>query len=39
MSGMQSESAIIIIIPMIFKSLGVQWSTFLISLELVVLVS
>jgi len=35
---MQPASTIIIIIPMIFGNLGVQQSTFSISLELVVLV-
>ena len=39
MSGMQPASTIIITIPMIFGSLGVPQSTFLIGLELVVLVS
>jgi len=39
MSGMQPALTIIIIIPMLFGSLRVQRSIFLISLELVVLVS
>ena len=39
MSGTQPALTIIIIISMIFGSLGVQRSTFLISLELAVLVS
>ena len=37
-SGMHPASTTIIIIPMIFGNLGVQQSTFLIDLELVVLV-
>jgi len=39
MSGMQPASTFIIIIPMIFGSLGVQQSIFSIDLELVVFVS
>jgi len=39
MNGVQLASIFIIIIPMIFRSLGVQPSTFSISLGLVVLVS
>ena len=39
MSGMQPASTIIITIPIIFGSFGVPQSTFLIGLELVVLVS
>jgi len=38
-SGIRSASTIITIIPMIFGNLGVQQSAFLISLQLVVLVS
>ena len=39
MSDMQPASTFIIIIPMIFGSLEVQWSIFPIDLELVVFVS